>query len=184
MSEVRFTLSLEDAVSALSIAPYFPFARVIPVRQQVTMHETGGGSGVIWFECDPHRAAVCSGCGKRTAAIHSTVMRRVADLPFAQARIERVIPSRKVRCSGGGVRAERHECLSPYRRATRRLERAVAELCRVLPIEHVAAHFGLDWHTVKEIDKRRLEQEVAPRATMTSACSRWMRLPSTRGTRT
>lgn len=43
---------------------------------------------------------------------------------------------------------------------TTRLERAVADVCRVLPIKHVAAHFGLDWHTVKEIDKRRLEGEV------------------------
>ncbi len=43
---------------------------------------------------------------------------------------------------------------------TVRFERAVAELCRVLPIKQVAAHFGLHWHTVKEIDKRRLDREV------------------------
>jgi transposase len=41
-----------------------------------------------------------------------------------------------------------------------RFERAVAELCRYLPIKQVAEHFDLPWHTVKEIDKRRLEREV------------------------
>lgn len=36
----------------------------------------------------------------------------------------------------------------------------MAELCRVLPVHQVAVHYGLDWHTVKAIDKRRLEREV------------------------
>src|SRR5438552_11173958 len=115
MSEVRFTLSLEDAVSALSIAPYFPFPRVIPVRQYVTMTEAGLCRSEIWFESDPRRTPTCSGCGKRADAIHSTALRRVADLPLAQARIELVIPVRKVRCPRCGVRTERHEFLSPYR---------------------------------------------------------------------
>ena len=159
MSEVPFTLSLEDAVSALSIAPYFPFPRVIPVRQEVTENGTSVES-VIWFEADPHRSPVCSGCGQRTGRVHSTTMRRVVDLPLAQARVGLMVPQRKVRCPRCGVRTERHEFLSPYRRATMRFERAVAEFCRVLPIQHVAAHFGVTWHTVKEIDQRRLEREV------------------------
>ena len=160
MSEVRFTLSLEDAVSALSITPYFPFPRVIPVRQEVTTTDAGAGHAVIWFESDPRQRPICSGCGKLRTRIHSTRLRRVADLPFGQAQMELVIPQRKVRCPRCGVRTERHDFLSPYRRATVRLERAVGELCRVLPVQHVAAHFGLEWHTVKEIDERRLEREV------------------------
>ena len=160
MSEVRFTLRPEDAVSALSIAPYFPFPRVVPVRQEVTGTEAGGCHSVIVFASDPRRAPVCTGCGKRAGAIHSTATRRVTDLPLAHARVELVIPHRKVRCRRCGVRGERHEFLSPYRRLTQRCERAVADLCRVLPVKQVAAHFGLDWHTVKAIDKRRLDREV------------------------
>jgi transposase len=147
-------------VSALSIAPYFPFPRVIPVRQQVTTNDAGGCHSEIWFESDPQRRPVCSECGKPAGHVHSTTMRRVVDLPLAQARVALVIPQRKVRCRRCGVRTERHEFLSPFRRATMRVERAVAELCRVLPVQHVAAHFGLTWHTVKEIDKRRLERDV------------------------
>lgn len=72
MSEVRFTLSLEDAVSGLSIAPYFPFPRVIPNRQHVTITEAGVCQSVISFESDPRQAAICCGCGKRAGVIHST----------------------------------------------------------------------------------------------------------------
>src|SRR5688572_16069342 len=112
MSEVRFTLSLEDAVSARSIAPYFPFPRVVPVRQEVTEH-IGSTQSVIWFEGDPRWSPVCSGCGKRAGHVHSTTMRRVMDLPLAQARVDLVVPQRKVRCPRCGVRTERHEFLAP-----------------------------------------------------------------------
>lgn len=46
-----------------------------------------------------------------------------------------------------GMRTERLEFLSPVRRCTVRFERVVADLCRVVPIQHAAAHFGLGWHT-------------------------------------
>ena len=160
MSEVPFTLSLEDAVSALSIAPYFPFARVIPVAQQLNTTADGVVHSQLTFAADPRRRPVCSGCGKKTWAVHSTTMRSVRDLALAGGRTTLAIPQRKVRCSRCGVRSEQHEFLAPYRRMTIRFERAVAELCRVLPIKQVAAHFGLDWHTVQEIDKRRLDREV------------------------
>lgn len=160
MSKSHSRSGLEDAVSALSIAPYFPFPRVLPIRQEVSGDDFGFCQSVIWFESDSRRSPVCSGCGQRVRIVHSIAMRRVADLPLAHARVELVIPLRKLRCPRCGVRAERLEFLSPYRRCTLRFERAVADLCRVLPVQHVAAHFGLGWHTVKEIDKRRLEREV------------------------
>ena len=147
-------------MSALSIAPYFPFPRVIPVAQQLTTGPEGVVHSQITFAPDPRRRPVCSDCGRKTRAVHSTSLRRALDLSLAGARTELLVPRRKVRCRHCGVRSERHDFLAPYRRMTVRLERAVADLCRVLPIKHVAAHFGLDWHTVKEIDKRRLEREV------------------------
>lgn len=147
-------------MSALSIAPYFPFPRVTPVAQQFTTDATGMMHSQISFAADPHRGPVCAGCGRRTRTIHSTAVRHVMDLALAGSRTELAIPQRKLRCARCGVRSERHEFLAPYRRMTMRFERAVAELCRVLPIKQVAAHFGLHWHTVKEIDKRRLDREV------------------------
>jgi transposase len=160
MSKSHSNSNPEDAVSALSIAPYFPFPRVIPVAQHLTTGPDGVVHSQITFEPDPRRRPVCSGCGRKTRAVHSTSVRRVLDLSLAGARTELLVPRRKLRCRRCGVRSEQHEFLAPYRRITTRLERAVADLCRVLPVKHVAAHFGLAWHTVKEIDKRRLVREV------------------------
>jgi transposase len=87
--------------------------------------------------------------------------RRVRDLNLAHARVDLVVPNRKLRCANcRTIRTEGHSFLGSYRRYTLRFERAVADLCRHLPIKQVAEHFGLSWHAVKEIDKRRLEREV------------------------
>jgi len=152
-------LSQEDAVSTLSIAPYYPFAGVVPVGQ--TVEETPGGAhSRIRFESATEARAICSGCGAAAVSVHRYRLRSVRDLSLAHATVELLIPHRMVRCPQCGIRAEAHAFPSPFRRSTARFERAVAELCRVLPIKHVAEHFGLSWHTVKEIDKRRLEREV------------------------
>ena len=155
-------LNLEDAVPTASIAPYFPFARVKPVDQVLTTD--AGGNVVksrITLASNPRRVPVCSGCLGPTRSVHSTTIRSVRDLPLAGARTELLVPVRKLRCPRCcGIRNEHHEFLTPYRRSTVRFERAVADLARVLSLEHVARHFGLDWDTVKEIDKRRLTEEV------------------------
>lgn len=157
--EAFTTLTLEDAVSALSIAPYFPFSRVHPLRQEVK--GTGGDArGLITFAFDGSSQPQCSGCAEAAEPVHSYHVRRVRDLDLAHVRIELDIPHRKVRCARCGIRAERHDFLEPFRRSTVRFEQAVADLCRYLPVKQVAEHFGLSWHTVKEIDKRRLIEEV------------------------
>lgn len=146
-------------MSTLSLAPYYPFAGVQAVYQAV---EPAGPSphSLITFAADGRAKPICSGCGRRVDAVHSYHIRRVRDLALAQARVELDIPHRKVRCPDCGIRIESHDFLDPFRRSTRRFEQAVEDLCRYLPVKQVAEHFGLSWHTVKEIDKRRLEREV------------------------
>ena len=154
------TVSQEDAVSAPSIAPYFPFAGVVPSQQ--TVEEVGGGGAwaTITLEAEPGAWPACSGCGQVCWPIHSYGARVVRDLKLAHARVDLIVPQRKVRCDTCGIRVEALSFVEPYRRFTKRFERAVAELCRKLPIQDVAAYFGLSWHTVKEIDRRRLVAEV------------------------
>lgn len=146
-------------MSALSIAPYYPFAGVMPVHQEIEQASPTAHSR-IRFEGDPAKVPLCSGCLQPAPAVHRYRLRSVRDLNLAHATVELLIPHRIVRCPRCGIRAEAHDFLSPFRRATNRFERAVADLCRVLPVQHVAEHFGLSWHTVKEIDKRRLDREV------------------------
>src|SRR5207253_9332205 len=52
--------------------------------------------------------------------------------------------------------------LEPYARVTRRLAESVTRLCAVMSIRHVAEYFGLNWETVKEIDKRSLQRRLGP----------------------
>jgi transposase len=147
-------------VSDLSIAPYFLFARVVPVDQVVTTLPTHV-EAVITLAPIEGAWPFCSVCGENSGRLHMYGTRRVRDLSLAHARVELVVPNRKLRCANcRTIRTEGHSFLGPYRRHTLRFEQAVADLCRHLPIKRVAEHFGLTWHAVKDIDKRRLEREV------------------------
>lgn len=153
-------LNPQNTVSDLSIAPYFPFARVVPVDQTVVELATHV-EAVITLAPVEGAWPFCSACGENSGRLHMYGTRRVRDLNLAHARVDLVVPNRKLRCANcRTIRTEGHSFLGPYRRYTLRFERAVADLCRHLPIKQVAEHFGLTWHAVKEIDKRRLEREV------------------------
>lgn len=154
------TPNAEDAVSALSIAPYFPFAGVVPTTQAVD--ELGNGQAWATITLEPETGAwpVCSGCGQVCWPIHSYGNRVIRDLSLAHARVDLIVPQRKVRCATCGIRVEALSFVESYRRFTKRFEHAVAQLCRRLSIRDVAEHYGLSWHTVKEIDRRRLVAEV------------------------
>ena len=49
------------------------------------------------------------------------------------------------------------ELFHPYLRVTTRLALYIHQLCRFMTVTEVALHMGLDWKTVKNIDKMRLE---------------------------
>jgi transposase len=133
---------------------------VVPVAQEVITLETRV-QAIITLVPDEGAWPICSVCGQEGSRMHMYGTRRVRDLSMTNARVELVVPNRKLRCDGcGTIRTEGHDFLAPYRRYTLRFEQQVADLCRHLPIKQVADHFGLDWHAVKEIDKRRLQREV------------------------
>ena len=152
LSKLPFTLKPQNTVSDLSIAPYFPFARVIPVDQALTELATHM-EAVITLAPVEGAQPFCSVCGENGGRLHMYGTRRVRDLNLAHARVELVVPNRKLRCATcRTIRTEGHSFLDPYRRHTLRFERAVAGLCRHMTIKQVADHFGLSWHAVKEID--------------------------------
>jgi transposase len=133
---------------------------VVPVQQQVRQRADGSADAEITFKPEQGAWPVCSGCGQVCWPVHSYGQRWVRDLPLAHAYVELMVPQRKVRCATCGIRVEALTFVEPYHRYTKRFERAVAELCRVMTVAHVAEYFGLSWHTVKEIDRRRLQAEV------------------------
>jgi transposase len=62
-------------------------------------------------------------------------------------------------CHHCGARVVEHiSWLDSRSRITQRLRAWIEALTRLLPIAHVAKLTGLNWHTIKEIDHRRLER--------------------------
>jgi transposase len=55
---------------------------------------------------------------------------------------------------------ERIHWLEPASRLTRRLQAWLEGLLRILPMSHVSKFTGVHWHTLKALDKRRLEAEA------------------------
>jgi transposase len=108
------------------------------------------------------RLRICSGCGRSTRAIHDLQERRVRDLPVFEHPVELVVPRVRVACAECGAKLERLAWLDAYARVTRRLAESVARLCRVTTVLHAARYFGLDWKTVKALDRASLERELGP----------------------
>lgn len=105
---------------------------------------------------------VCSGCGKTCRSIHDTAERWVDDLPIFDTMTRLLVHRVRVACPDCGPKVEKLDWLEPYARVTTRMARSVAQLCRVLPIKHVADYFGLNWKTVKKIDKAWLIRALGP----------------------
>jgi transposase len=105
---------------------------------------------------------VCSGCGHRCRSIHDTTERWVDDLPILGADPRLLVHRVRVACPACGPKVERLAWLEPYARVTVRLAEGVARLCRVLPVKHVAGYFGLDWKTVKGVDRAYLGRTPGP----------------------
>ena len=104
----------------------------------------------------------CSGCGHATRQIHEVTMRCVRDLPILGADTYVWVPRYRVACPTCGPRVEALSWLSPWARVTTRLAESVVRLCRVLPVQHVAEFYALDWDTVKTLDAAALADRLLP----------------------
>lgn len=107
-------------------------------------------------------AGRCSGCGLEAPSFHDVQWRRVRDLPIFEHAVELEVPRLRVVCARCGPKLELLGWLDPYARVTRRLAESVAQLCAVMALQHVAEYFGLNWKTVKAIDKRALRRRLGP----------------------
>jgi transposase len=104
----------------------------------------------------------CSACGQDTPTLHEVTWRCVRDLPILDADTYVWFPRYRAACPTCGPKVEALPWLSPWARVTRRLATSVIRLCKVLPVQHVAAWYGLDWDTVKALDKAALAARLLP----------------------
>ena len=140
---------------SLSIAAYFPFRRVRISGQNVA---TQADLAVVDVVPDRRFRPICYRCGM-AGTIQQHEVRSIRDLNFASARMHLRCSYRKIYCSQcGQVVVEDLGFFEPYQRVTKRLARAIGELCKVMTVSDVARHYGLDWKTVKNIDEAFLEE--------------------------
>ena len=107
----------------------------------------------------PQNEARCSRYQQVCVLVHERRRRKVRDSDLFDRRVALDVPVRRMDCHHCGVRSvEQIACLDSRSRVTQRLRCWVEALCQLLPITHVAKLTGLHWHTIKQIDHRRLEQ--------------------------
>ena len=144
-------------MSSLSIAHYFPFPRIRILRQKVS-----ADAGKAYLEAVPNKRfrPICHLCGKPAARVHSQERRWVRDLDFGPARVWIRCLYRKILCPYcHQTPIEELGLFDPYLRVTKRLARYIFGLSRIMTIQEVSRHLGLDWKTVKAIDQKFLEEK-------------------------
>lgn len=147
-------------MSSLSIAPFFPWSRMVVTGQSVSEE---ADLAVVDLRPDRRYAPLCHLCGQKAGRVCSHQARAVRDLDMASARVQLRLSYRKVYCPAcRAVVVEELEPLVPWQRVTRRLAACIHQLCAVMTVQDVAAHFGLNWKTVKDIDKAFLQERYAP----------------------
>jgi transposase len=106
-------------------------------------------------------ALSCSGCGQLCFDRYDRTVQRIRDLNVFELHSYLVLTKWRVHCPNCGVRVEDVGFADPYSRYTHRFEELVFRMCRHTPIANVAETLGLNWKTVKEIDKRALQRTFA-----------------------
>lgn len=114
----------------------------------------------LQLESDDRIPPVCSGCDHACCLVHDVHRRRVHEAPLLIYRVELDVPVRRLRCPVCGPTRERIDWLPGRSSVTTTLRQWVERLVALLPIRHVADLVGLHWHTVKTIDKQRLQRDL------------------------
>jgi transposase len=115
---------------------------------------------LITLQPHPGFAPSCRRCGRRDCAVHDVSVRRVRERDLLHWRVTLQLPVRRLRCSRCGIVTESISWLPERQRYTSSLAAWVESLTPLLPVKHVAQLTGLHWHTIKNIDYRRLRREL------------------------
>jgi transposase len=104
----------------------------------------------------------CSACGAADVVSRGHVERCFRSLPIGSRPTFLVLPIPRVECrTCGVVRQVDITFADPRRTYTKRFQRYVLELSRRMTIRDVAAHLGVGWDLVKDIQKRDLSRRYA-----------------------
>ncbi len=138
----------------IDLAAFWPGYEVVACRQSTP------DTLLISLEPLAERLPICSRCAEPSPLIHERRIRQVRERDLLDQRVLLQVPVRRVDCLHCGRVTERIDWLEPASRLTRRLRVWLEGLLQLLPISHVSRLTGLHWHTLKTLDKRRLEAAV------------------------
>ncbi|MEZ9693289.1 helix-turn-helix domain-containing protein, partial [Vibrio lentus] len=124
--------------------------------QIVKSHQT---ASLITLTLKPNSEAKCF-CGLEAEAIHEYQWRHVKEAMLLGVPVELSVQTRRIKCRDCGIKTESLSWLEPYAHITKRLKSYIEQLLPLLPIKHISRLTNVHWHTIKEIDKRRLRQMV------------------------
>jgi len=116
-----------------------------------------GGIVRVSLVPDSTRRPMCPICGSYDVARREIGHRDVIGLKMGTKQVVFEVPVFRLDCAG--CSANQRECLpfvEKWARHTKAVSRTVIELRRDMSISAVANWTGLDWRTVKEIEKRHL----------------------------
>ena len=113
----------------------------------------------IEFHRTSKAALRCPKCKSSNIRLHGKKTRIVRDLPVSNRIVFLKIHQNKIYCSDCGVHTERISFLDHYARHTRRFEQLIHKLCHYMTIKDVANTLKLNWHEVKNIDKKYLAKK-------------------------
>ena len=131
------------------------------VKFNTALTEKEKDSTEIHLLREPSYGFTCSNCGKRTNFTYGSTKVRIRDLSIFEFKSYLVLDKYRVKCPNCGVKVEKLDFADVYSRCTNRFEEYVARLCRITSVKQVADLLGLDWKTVKDIDKKYLKKEFA-----------------------
>ena len=104
---------------------------------------------------------MCGCCGTARRSYYDRKTRLIRDLSCGDVRIYLEVEVRRVSCHRcGKVKRERLEWLSDNPFYTKRFVFFVGRRCRSMSIKDVAREVHLDWHTVKGLEKRYMEEQI------------------------
>ncbi len=144
-------------MSEMSITQYF-FPNQVKITEQLFSPDSS--RVIIAMRPNLRFTPRCSECGSKAHVSHDSRKRLIRDLNLATTTVWLNLFYRKVYCPFcKKVRVEKQEFVEPYARVTKRLAFYIHQLCKTMTVKDVAKHVGLDWKTVKNIDKAFLEEE-------------------------
>jgi transposase len=110
----------------------------------------------------PHpKKSRCGQCGTSHRSYYDKRVRRIRDLSCGDARVYLEVEIRRVQCrTCRKVKTERIDWLSENPFYTKRFYLQVGRKCRAMSIKDVAEELHLDWHAVKELDKRYMQEQL------------------------